>query len=225
MSYQSNVFGTGSSAIQPSTISPKKTSRAIPIRNCYNYAIWPRGPGPLLMTDVTQILSQIEHGVPDAAGQLLPLVYDELRKLAASKLAQEKPGQTLQATALVHEAYLRLVGSEPPQQWDNRWHFFAAAAEVMRRITLNRGDTKRLKRGAKRAIPVASPQMEYTDTNANRSCGNRVLSPGTLLHPPSSCSLLRPRTLLARRKRSGLMARRPDAICNSHAWGSCGVQL
>jgi RNA polymerase sigma factor (TIGR02999 family) len=100
------------------------------------------------MTDVTQILSEIEHGDPAAAERLLPLVYDELRKLAASKLAQEKPGQTLQATALVHEAYLRLVGGEPTQQWNNRWHFFAAAAEAMRRITLNRArDKKRLKRG------------------------------------------------------------------------------
>ena len=100
------------------------------------------------MTDVTQILCEIEHGDPAASERLLPLVYDELRKLAAAKLASEKPGQTLQATALVHEAYLRLVGSEPTQQWNNRWHFFAAAAEAMRRITLNRArDKKRLKRG------------------------------------------------------------------------------
>ena len=100
------------------------------------------------MTDVTQILSQIEQGDPAAAERLLPLVYDELRKLAAAKLANEKPGQTLQATALVHEAYMRLVGSQPTQQWDSRWHFFAAAAEAMRRITLNCArDKKRLKRG------------------------------------------------------------------------------
>jgi RNA polymerase sigma factor (TIGR02999 family) len=89
------------------------------------------------MTDVTRILSAIQQGDPQAAAQLLPLVYDELRKLAAAKMAQEKPGQTLDATALVHEAYLRLVederrGSAPP--WDNRRHFFAAAAEAMRRI-------------------------------------------------------------------------------------------
>jgi RNA polymerase sigma factor (TIGR02999 family) len=87
------------------------------------------------MSDVTQILSQIESGDPRAAEQLLPLVYDELRKLAAARLAQEKPGQTLQATALVHEAYLRLVGPGDHQQsWDSRGHFFAAAAEAMRRI-------------------------------------------------------------------------------------------
>jgi RNA polymerase sigma factor (TIGR02999 family) len=86
------------------------------------------------MSDVTRILSQIEQGDPQAAEKLLPLVYDELRKLAAVKLAQEKPGQTLQATALVHEAYVRLVGKENAQQWNSRGHFFGAAAEAMRRI-------------------------------------------------------------------------------------------
>jgi RNA polymerase sigma factor (TIGR02999 family) len=100
------------------------------------------------MSDVTRILSQIEQGDPSAAEQLLPLVYEELRKLAAAKLAHEKPGQTLQATALVHEAYLRLVDVEKVQQWDSRRHFFAAAAEAMRRILLNRArDKRRLKRG------------------------------------------------------------------------------
>jgi RNA polymerase sigma factor (TIGR02999 family) len=86
------------------------------------------------MSDVTQILNAIEQGDPRAAEQLLPLVYEELRKLAAQKLAQEEPGQTLQATALVHEAYLRLVGGEPEARWNGRGHFFAAAAEAMRRI-------------------------------------------------------------------------------------------
>jgi RNA polymerase sigma factor (TIGR02999 family) len=94
------------------------------------------------MTDVTRILSAIEQGDPHAADQLLPLVYDELRKLAAQRLAQEKPGQTLQATALVHEAYLRLVG-DSPGQWDNRHHFFAAAAEAMRRILVEQARRKR----------------------------------------------------------------------------------
>ena len=88
------------------------------------------------MSDVTQILSQIESGVPLAAEQLLPLIYDELRKLAAVRLAQEKPGQTLQATALVHDAYVRLVDVEKAQHWDSRGHFFAAAAEAMRRILI-----------------------------------------------------------------------------------------
>src|SRR5438034_1844612 len=98
------------------------------------------------MSDVTRILSQIEQGDPHAAEQLLPLVYDELRKLAAAKLAQEKPGQTLQATALVHEAYLRLVGDgEREQAWDNRRHFFAAAAIAMRRIVIERARRKQRK--------------------------------------------------------------------------------
>jgi RNA polymerase sigma factor (TIGR02999 family) len=88
------------------------------------------------MSDVTRILSQIEQGDPQAAEKLLPLVYDELRKLAAVKLAQEKPGQTLQATALVHEAYVRLVDSQQAQQWNSRGHFFGAVAEAMRRILL-----------------------------------------------------------------------------------------
>jgi RNA polymerase sigma factor (TIGR02999 family) len=86
------------------------------------------------MTDVTQILNAIEQGDPSASDQLLPLVYDELRMLARQRLANEKPGQTLQATALVHEAYLRLVGKDNDASWDNRGHFFAAAAEAMRRI-------------------------------------------------------------------------------------------
>jgi RNA polymerase sigma factor (TIGR02999 family) len=91
------------------------------------------------MSDVTQILSRIESGDATAAEQLLPLVYEELRKLAAAKLAHEKPGQTLQATALVHEAYLRLIGNgEDVHEWDGRRHFFAAAAEAMRRILVER---------------------------------------------------------------------------------------
>src|SRR5262245_29785460 len=100
------------------------------------------------MSDVTGILSQIEQGDPHAAEKLLPLVYDELRKLAAAHLADEKPGQTLQPTALVHEAYLRLMGSEPDRHWGGRRHFFAAAAEAMRRILLDVARRKgRLKRG------------------------------------------------------------------------------
>jgi RNA polymerase sigma factor (TIGR02999 family) len=89
------------------------------------------------MNDVTRILSAIEGGDPSAARDLLPLVYEELRKLAARRLAGEKPGQTLQPTALVHEAYLRLVGAEEAQRWDNRGHFFAAAAQAMRRLLID----------------------------------------------------------------------------------------
>ena len=99
------------------------------------------------MTAVTHILSAIEQGDPHAAEQLLPLVYDELRKLATQKLAQEKPGQTLQATALVHEAYLRVVGADQIGHWDGRGHFFAAAAEAMRRILV---DQARRRQAAKR---------------------------------------------------------------------------
>jgi RNA polymerase sigma factor (TIGR02999 family) len=110
-------------------------------------------PGLLVppMSDVTRILSAIEHGDPHAAEQLLPLVYEELRQLAARRLAHEKPGQTLQATALVHEAYLRLVDAERASHWDGRGHFFAAAAEAMRRILVDSARSKdSQKRGARR---------------------------------------------------------------------------
>src|SRR5262245_16865359 len=101
------------------------------------------------MSDVTRILSAIEHGDPAAAAQLLPLVYDELRRLAAQKLAQEKPGQTLDGTALVHEAYLRLVGPADAARWRDQGHFFAAAAEAMRRILVESARRKRAqKRGS-----------------------------------------------------------------------------
>jgi RNA polymerase sigma factor (TIGR02999 family) len=100
------------------------------------------------MSDVTRILSQIESGDPSSAEQLLPLVYDELRKLAAAKLSHEKPGQTLQATALVHDAYLRLVDQSEGHRWQSRGHFFAAAAEAMRRILVENARRKsRLKHG------------------------------------------------------------------------------
>jgi RNA polymerase sigma factor (TIGR02999 family) len=118
------------------------------------------------MSDVTRILSQIETGGPSVVQQLLPLVYDELRKLAAAKLAQEKPGQTIQATALVHEAYLRLVDGVEEQSWDSRGHFFAAAAEAMRRILVENARRKlSLKRGgglmrhALDDIQLAAPEL------------------------------------------------------------------
>src|SRR5437867_9471588 len=98
------------------------------------------------MSEVTRILSAIEQGDPHAAEPLLPLVYDELRKLAAQKMAQETPGQTLQATALVHEAYLRLVDVEKAQHWNSRGHFFAAAAEAMRRILVDNARRKHSKK-------------------------------------------------------------------------------
>src|SRR5947207_83071 len=101
----------------------------------------------MTMEEVTRILSALERGDGQAAGRLLPLVYDELRRLAAQKLAHEKPGQTLQPTALVHEAYLRLVGAADEARWQNRGHFFAAAAEAMRRLLI---DNARRKNAEKR---------------------------------------------------------------------------
>src|SRR5437588_1202345 len=98
------------------------------------------------MNDVTRILSAVDQGDPQAAELLLPLVYDELRRLAAQRLALEKPGQTLQATALVHEAYLRLVDAEKAQNWNSRGHFFAAAAEAMRRILVDHARRKRARK-------------------------------------------------------------------------------
>lgn len=124
------------------------------------------------MSEVTQILSQIEGGDPSAAEQLLPLVYDELRKLAAARLAREKPGQTLQATALVHDAYLRLVDTDKAQHWNSRGHFFAAAAEAMRRILVDQARRKRTHKHGGQVqhvsleiadIPVATPDSELLD--------------------------------------------------------------
>ena len=109
------------------------------------------------MTDVTQILSQIEDGDPSAAEQLLPLVYEELRKLAAAKLANEKPGQTLQATALVHDAYIRLVDVDKAQHWNSRGHFFGAAAEAMRRILV---EAARRKEGPRRGGKIGRQDID-----------------------------------------------------------------
>jgi RNA polymerase sigma factor (TIGR02999 family) len=131
------------------------------------------------MSDLTHILNAIEQGDPHAAGELLPLVYDELRKLAAQRLAQEKPGQTLQATALVHEAYLRLVGKGEDRPWNSRGHFFAAAALAMRRILVeNARRKKRLKHGgelSRRELeeePLLAPQpredLEALDEALNK---------------------------------------------------------
>ncbi len=122
------------------------------------------------MTDVTQILSKIEHGDPSAAELLLPLVYGELRKLAAAKLAGERPGQTLQATAPVHDAYVRLVDVEKAQHWDSRGHFFAAAAQAMRRILIESARRKRL---APRSISKACNWPRVAMTIGFSSCTMR----------------------------------------------------
>jgi RNA polymerase sigma factor (TIGR02999 family) len=117
------------------------------------------------MNEVTRLLSAIERGDPHAADQLLPLVYEELRKLAAQKVAQEKPGQTLQATALVHEAYLRLLDSERGQDWNSRGHFFAAAAEAMRRILVDNARRKRRPKhgGDQNRIPLDAVALPVED--------------------------------------------------------------
>ncbi len=120
------------------------------------------------MPDMTYILSAIEAGDPKAAAELLPLVYEELRRLAAARLASEKPGQTLQATALVHEAYLRLVGGSQPRGWKGRGHFFAAAAEAMRRILVEAARRKgRVRHGGGRKgvdlDPAAEPAPQADD--------------------------------------------------------------
>ncbi len=113
------------------------------------------------MNEVTRILSAVEQGDPHAAEQLLPLVYNELRKLAAQRMAQEKPGQTLQATALVHDAYLRLVGGDDPQRWNSRGHFFAAAAEAMRRILIENARRKKTEKhgGDRQRLSLADVEV------------------------------------------------------------------
>lgn len=116
------------------------------------------------MSDVTRILAQIEDGDPSAAEKLLPLVYEELRKLAAARMAAESPNHTLQATALVHEAYLRLVGSEQPDGWDGRAHFFSAAAEAMRRILIDRARRKQAFRNALEAGEINVRSIEEAAT-------------------------------------------------------------
>ncbi len=115
------------------------------------------------MTEVTRILAAIEEGDPEAAERLLPLVYDELRRLAAQKMREEKPGQTLQATALVHEAYIRLVDVDKAQHWNSRGHFFAAAAEAMRRILVERA-----RRGTSRRCPKARCQSHSGPLRSRR---------------------------------------------------------
>jgi RNA polymerase sigma factor (TIGR02999 family) len=129
------------------------------------------------MSDVTRILSQIEAGDPSAAEQLLPLVYDELRKLAAAKLAHEKPGQTLQATALVHEAYIRLVDVKKAQRWNSRGHFFGAAAEAMRRILV---DNARRTMASKRGGDGQRLCLEAVDSRAQTAPDELILLDETL---------------------------------------------
>jgi RNA polymerase sigma factor (TIGR02999 family) len=129
------------------------------------------------MSEVTRILSAIEQGEPQAAEQLLPLVYDELRQLAAQKLAREAPGQTLDATALVHEAYLRLVGPGDEPHWDSRGHFFAAAAEAMRRILVERA---RRKATRKRGANIQRLDLDQIEVAADERSQELLLLDGAL---------------------------------------------
>jgi RNA polymerase sigma factor (TIGR02999 family) len=138
-----------------------------------------------LMSDVTRILSAIEQGDPNAAELLLPLVYDELRQLAAEKLANERPGQTLEATALVHEAYLRLVDVEQAQHWNSRGHFFASAAEAMRRILVEQARRKgRQKRGGDwRRCDVQINEPAVEDAGADILAVDEALTEMAREHP------------------------------------------
>ncbi len=146
------------------------------------------------MSEVTRILSAIEQGDPQAAEHLLPLVYDELRKLAARKLAQEKPGQTLQATALVHEAYVRLVDTDRVQHWNSRGHFFAAAAEAMRRILV---ETARRKLSHRHGGDLARKDIDADELAAPDS-PEEVLALDDALqklarHDPPAAEVVQPR--------------------------------
>ena len=136
-------------------------------------------------TDVTQILSQIESGDPSAAEQLLPLVYDELRKLAAAKLAHEKPGQTLQATALAHEAYIRLVDAKEAQHWDSRGHFFAAAAEAIRRILVENARKKARVRhgGGRKRVDLEQAISLVEEPGDGLLCLDEALTRFAILEP------------------------------------------
>jgi RNA polymerase sigma factor (TIGR02999 family) len=137
------------------------------------------------MSEITRILSAIEQGDPHAAEQLLPLVYDELRKLAAQRLALETPGQTLQATALVHEAYLRLVGTDKAQQWDGRGHFFAAAAEAMRRILIDQARHKQSLRqgGGRKRQPLEHAEIAAPEPSLDVLAVNDALERFEQLDP------------------------------------------
>lgn len=144
------------------------------------------------MTDVTQIISQIEQGDPSAAEQLLPLVYGELRKLANAKLAQEKPGQTLQATALVHDAYLRLVGSSNDTSWNGRAHFFGAATEAMRRILVDQARRKRSQRagGDRKRIELSAVEREIVRSEVDLLALDEALQ-RLAAHDPRACNVVK----------------------------------
>jgi RNA polymerase sigma factor (TIGR02999 family) len=144
------------------------------------------------MNEVTRVLSAIEEGDPNAAEQLLPLVYEELRRLAARRLAREKPGQTLQSTALVHEAYVRLVDADKAQHWNSRGHFFAAAAEAMRRILVERARSKRrVKRGGGAQQLELDEQLLATDDRADELLAVHEALEQLERHDPQAAALVK----------------------------------
>ena len=144
------------------------------------------------MSEVTRVLSAVEQGDPNAAAQLLPLVYDELRKLAAEKMAREAPGQTLQATALVHEAYLRLVDVKRAQHWDSRRHFFAAAAEAMRRILIDKARRRGTEKhgGGRQRLDLDNVEVAADERSQDTRWqqGSRTWA-GTMVHIVVQCTL------------------------------------
>jgi RNA polymerase sigma factor (TIGR02999 family) len=140
------------------------------------------------MNEVTRVLSALEQGDPHPAEQLLPLVYQELRQLAAQKLAQEKPGQTLQATALVHEAYVRLVDANKVQYWNSRGHFFAAAAEAMRRILVDTARSKKAKKrdGGRKRVEIALEEIAGREHDRKLLALDEALAKLEQQHPPKA---------------------------------------
>jgi RNA polymerase sigma factor (TIGR02999 family) len=174
-----------------SVVTPNAV-RESPAQRCAFTNPWNRSHGCRMlivaMSDVTRILQQIESGDPAAAEQLLPLVYDELRKLAAAKLTQEKSGQTLQATALVHDAYIRLVDVEKAQDWDSRGHFFAAAAEAMRRILVENARRKaRVKHGGgMHQVELGDADIAITTNDERVLAIDEALNKLALEDPPAA---------------------------------------
>ncbi|MCI0457575.1 MAG: ECF-type sigma factor [Gemmataceae bacterium] len=180
------------------------------------------------MNDVTRVLSAIEEGDPQAAEQLLPLVYDELRRLAAQKMARESPGQTLGATALVHEAYLRLVDTEKVSQWNSRGHFFAAAAEAMRRILVERARHKRsLKAGGDRhRLELADIEPAAAEPNVDLLALHEVLDK-LEQHDPRIAELVKLRCFagLTIAEAAQLLGISPSTADHDWAYARCWLRL
>src|SRR5262245_15876436 len=180
------------------------------------------------MNDVTRILSAIERGDPKAAEQLLPLVYDELRRLAAQRMAQEVPGQTLEATGLVHEAYLRLVDTERAQHWNSRGHFFAAAAEAMRRILVERARHKRSLKagGGRRRQDLAEIELAVAEPNVDLLALNEVLEK-LEKHDPRKAEVVKLRFFagLTIEQAAGVLGISTSTADNDWAYARCWLRV